>query len=482
MNGQIGSRWRRFQDWLDERAAIRSPIRSVLDEPIKGGARWAYVFGSGLAVLFGVQVVSGVFLAMYYVPSADHAHASVAYIQKAAPGGALLRGLHHYSAHAMIVLMAAHLTQTFCFAAYKAKRELVWNSGGLMLLLILGLAFTGYLLPWDQEAYFGTQVAASIAGEVPLIGSLQQRLLLGGTELSSVTLSRFFMLHAFLLPLGVGVLLLAHLYLFRKAKPAGHFHPNATHRPERFYPRQLFKDTVFALLIFIAILLTAHLYPAKLGPEADATSDFLARPPWYFLPLFQLLKYFPGQWSLLPTVILPGLLFGAIFLLPFVDKRRERNPFKRPVAVSVLALVLLGASTLIVLSKYEDRRYPEIRAKLQRQQLADAAFLKAPFQPQEIGHPLVVETTVAASTNSSHGVQVFAENCALCHGESGEGGIGPALMNLTAKPQRRREDLLRMLDDARAFGLQDPMPAAFPQISAEDKKALVEWLVTLRTK
>ena len=149
-------------EWFDERTGLREKLDEALNEPIRGGARWAYVFGSILLFLFLLQVVTGIFLTLYYVPSADHAHTSVAFIQKAVPGGGLLRGIHHYGASAMVIFAVLHLVQTFLFGAYKQKRELVWIVGGVMMLLILGFAFTGYLLPWDQAAYFGTKVGTAI--------------------------------------------------------------------------------------------------------------------------------------------------------------------------------------------------------------------------------------------------------------------------------------------------------------------------------
>src|SRR6185295_16913382 len=203
---------RETYNWLDERTGIQQIVRRTLDEPIRGGARWSYVFGSSLVLLFVIQALTGVFLTMYYVPSADHAHVSVAYIQKAVPGGALIRGLHYYGASAMIILLITHLSQTFLFGAYKQKREVLWIIGCVLMLLTLGFAFTGQLLPWDQEAYFGTKVGTSIAGEVPLLGRLQQRVLLGGTDVNSSTLSRFFMAHVFLLPLALLVLASLHVY------------------------------------------------------------------------------------------------------------------------------------------------------------------------------------------------------------------------------------------------------------------------------
>lgn len=568
----------RFYDWLEECTGLRGQVRKALDEPIRGGARWAYVFGSTLVFLVALQAITGMCLAMYYVPSADHAHASVAYIQKAVPGGALLRGLHYYGSSAMIVIIVAHIAQTFLYGAYKGKRELVWAVGGVLLLLVFCFAFTGYLLPWDQEAYFGTKVGTSIAGEVPVVGPVTQRVMLGGTEMTSLTLSRFFMAHAFLLPLALAVLIFLHLYLFRRAGAAGPFHHKDDDRVERFYTKQLFKDSIFIFVVFIALVGLVEYVPAKLGPQADPTTDFLARPPWYFLPLFELLKYFPGKLSLIPTVVLPAVLFGLIFLLPFLDRRSERNPLRRPVATAALVFTLAGAVALIVLSKYQDKNNPEFRAKLERQEEEERGFLQAEFQPQQIGRSIAItppEATNPVETNSEplkiflancancHGVNAtggplgpplinlarrrklsfdhltnwivghgrepaadsmpryrqltgderteladwllkldksvqqstaalqppanvepaaaYSTSCAVCHGDRGEGNIGPSLIGVMKKPDRTKEDLLKMLDNSRAFGLKDPMPKSFPSLSEDDKRAIAEWLAGLKS-
>src|SRR5438876_1145269 len=262
-------------DWIDERTGIKKAVRWMTEEPIRGGSRWSYVFGSALLSLLAIQALTGIFLTMYYVPSADHAHVSVAYIQKVVPGGALLRGLHYYGASAMVILVVCHIAQTFLFGAYKAKRELLWIIGGVLFLLTLAFAFTGQLLPWDQEAYFGTKVGTSIAGEIPVIGHLQQRVMLGGAEITSITLSRFFMAHVFLLPLGVALLVILHVLFFRHAGPAGPFEEKQQSRVEPFYPKQVFKDAVFFLIVFVILVAFAILAPATLGPEAKPGSDFL---------------------------------------------------------------------------------------------------------------------------------------------------------------------------------------------------------------
>src|SRR5271167_1430955 len=168
--GPFDNGWDGFVQWIDKRTGLDHLMRFALNEPIPGGAKFAYVFGSGLLFLFLSQVITGVFLAMYYVPSADHAHTTVAYITKEVTGGSFLRSLHAYGASAMVVVLLLHLSQTYIYGAYKGRRELLWFSGCVLFGLVLGMAFTGYLLPWDQKAYFATAVGTNAASEIPLIG------------------------------------------------------------------------------------------------------------------------------------------------------------------------------------------------------------------------------------------------------------------------------------------------------------------------
>jgi ubiquinol-cytochrome c reductase cytochrome b subunit len=466
-------------DWLDERTGIKEITSELLDEPIKGGARWAYVFGSALLFIFSIQVVTGIFLTMYYVPSADHAHTSVAYIQKVVPGGWLLRGLHHYGSSLMVIMVVAHLAQTFLYGAYKGKREILWMAGVAMMLIVLAFGFTGYLLTWDQAAYFGTKVGTSIAGEPPVVGAIQQRIMQGGTDLTTLTLSRFFMTHVFLLPLGLAGLAGLHLFLFRKATPAGPYQDNPKRKTERFYPGQLFKDSVAMAIVFAVLVLLSWKLPAELGPMADPSSDYLARPPWYFMPLFQLLKYFPGQLMIIPAFILPTVLFGALFLLPFYDKKPERNPFKRPIATSLLVLVIGGTIGLMALAKYQDNHDPAVKAKLEAQEKEMHEFFAKPFEQQVIGGTGAAAGGALAKV--AEPPAAYVENCASCHGDHGEGAaIFPALVGVSAKPQRTQEDLYKILVDATPYGLKPPMPPSFKNISDEDKKKIAEWLASLK--
>src|SRR5580704_7838095 len=207
--------------WIDQRTGLDSIARIALDEPIPGGARWAYVFGSGLLFLFISQIVTGMALALYYVPAVNDAHVTVAYIVKVVAAGSFLRSLHSYGASAVIVLLVLHIVQTYFYGAYKGPRELVWLAGCALFALMLGMAFTGYLLPWDQKAYFATTVGTNILTYIPFVGNSLKSLLRGGTEMGTLTLSRFFVLHVFLIPAFIFAGVAVHVYLFRQAGAAG---------------------------------------------------------------------------------------------------------------------------------------------------------------------------------------------------------------------------------------------------------------------
>src|SRR5580704_7706299 len=190
----------KLDNWLDQRTGIDSLLHESLDEPIPGGAKWAYIFGSGLLFLFVSQVITGVFLALYYVPSADHAHTVVSYIVKEVTSGSFVRSIHAYGSSGIIILLLLHIGQTILYGSYKGRRELLWLSGCILMALMLGMAFTGYLLPWDEKAYFATAVGTNLVAEVPFIGPPLQHLLRGGNQMGTLTLSRFYMLHVFVLP------------------------------------------------------------------------------------------------------------------------------------------------------------------------------------------------------------------------------------------------------------------------------------------
>ena len=470
-----------FHAWLDRRTGLDSLLRHALDEPIPGGAKLAYVFGSGLLFLFLSQIVTGVFLAMYYVPSADHAHTTVAYITKEVTGGSFLRSIHAYGSSAVIIILLLHLIQTFFYGSYKGRRELVWFAGCILLVLMLGMAFTGYLLPWDQKAYFATTVGTNILSEVPWVGNGLKRLLRGGTEMGTLTLSRFFVLHVFLIPACIFAFVALHVYAFRKAGAAGPIseNPEDPKLPsETFYPKQVVMDMGFAILIIVALGFLAHFWPTELGPKADpADTQFLPRPEWYYIPIFQYLKYWHGSTSILGILVIPAMVGLLLVGLPFYDRSLERRPWKRPLSIGVFAGILVALGGLGIVSQREDLRNPGVAAQLQAQREATTEFMHTKFEPELSGATLVAQNTALANPAVTQGKAIFErESCNACHGDAGAGtAAAPKLIGVGHKYNSVQiESLLRQpTEKMTAAG----MPAV--DLKQDDMKALIAYLQSL---
>ncbi|HEV2696587.1 MAG TPA: cytochrome bc complex cytochrome b subunit, partial [Terriglobales bacterium] len=437
----------RLVHWNETRTGLNSLLHHALDEPIPGGAKLAYVFGSGLLFLFVSQVVTGVFLAMYYVPSADHAHTTIAYITKEVSAGSFLRSIHAYGSSAIIIVLLLHLTQTFMYGSYKGRRELLWLVGCILFALMLGMAFTGYLLPWDQKAYFATTVGTNIFSEVPVIGNGLKRLLRGGTEMGTLTLSRFFVLHVFVIPALIFFFVAQHLYLFRKAGAAGPASANPVDPrlpTETFYPKQLVLDMGFALLIIVAVGFFAWRLPTILGPKADPSDTvFLPRPEWYYIPVFQYLKYWKPSIAVIGILIIPSILAILLVGLPFFDRSLERRPWKRPISVGIFVLIFLALAFFGLQSRREDMSNPGVAAQLHKQHEAEEAFMKQPFEPEVV---LAGSAASPPPPGNAKGASLFvAQGCNACHGDAGVGGgIGPRLVGIGKKYDKQKiQSLLR---------------------------------------
>lgn len=433
----------RFFRWFDRRTGLDALLHEALDEPIPGGARFAYVFGSALLFIFVSQVITGVFLALYYVPSADHAHTTVAYITKAVTAGSFLRSIHAYGSSAMVILLLLHVTQTFLYGSYKGRRELLWLSGCVLFALVLCMAFTGYLLPWDQKAYFATAVGTNIAGEVPFIGAWLKSLMRGGADMGTLTLSRFFVAHILVIPAAIFAFIALHVYLFRNAGAAGPILEDPVspkEASEPFYPRQVIVDAVFALLLIIVLAAIASFIPFELGPKANpADTRYLPRPEWYYIPIFQWLKYWPGSLSFVGVVVIPGIIAFLFASLPFLDRRMERRPWKRPIAVGTYVFIFLALFGLGFISHYSDYNDPGYVAQLRAQQKDTEDFMHKPFEPEIASASSLLP--VPADPLVAQGAQIYqAQSCNACHGDGGMGT--PAGPRLTGIHERLSPDQL----------------------------------------
>lgn len=340
----------RLLDWLDHRTGYRNILHHLLNEPLPKGTGWAFTTGSVLLLLIGVQLVTGVGLTMYYVPTPSMAYDSVRYISDVLPLGWLLRGLHFWGATFIVVAAGIHMMRVFLFGSFKAPRELTWVNGVLLFLIILAFALSGYLLPWDQKAYWATTVTINVARSGPM-GEFMASVLQGGSTLGALTLGRWYTAHVFLLPAALIVFIISHLALMRRHGISGPITPQRG-PSTLFFPWHVIKDTVmmaavFALLITIAVKLPAHL--DEIANPAD--SSYVPRPEWYFLSLFQLLKYFPGPLEPVATIVIPGLVVGFLFALPFLDRSGERHPFRpgRLIWTMVMAFIVLGTTALTVI-------------------------------------------------------------------------------------------------------------------------------------
>jgi ubiquinol-cytochrome c reductase cytochrome b subunit len=470
----------RMWKWVDQRTGADKILHRSLDEPIPGGARFAYVFGSALLFIFVSQIVTGICLALYYVPAPMVAHVSVAYIVKEVAAGAFLRSLHSYGSSAMVIVLLLHFLQTFLYGSYKGKRELLWISGCALSLLVLGMAFTGYLLPWDQKAYFASSVGTNIAGQVPIIGESLRLLLRGGATMGALTISRFYVLHVFIIPALIFLLVAVHIFLFRKAGAAGPANedPVRPHLPaEMFYPRQVLIDMGFVLVVMGVLGMLAHFLPVTLGPEANPTdSRYLPRPEWYYLPMFQWLKYWEGWRTVIGIVIIPVILIGLFFSLPFLDRGLERRPWRRPIPVGGVFIVLIGLLWLGMKSHLEDSRDPAVAAQLAEQNRQESVYFHASFQPFSASSASERAASAPLDAAAAKGKGVFdTHGCSGCHGQSGAGGVGPALTHISSQyPPAQLTALLKApTAKMKAAGM---VPLA---VDSTDMEALVAYVSSL---
>ena len=345
----------RIWDWMDGRFQIGKLVQTLLHVYVPKDAKTYYLGGTTL-FLFLIQGVTGSLLALYYKATPDTAYDSVLFITSSVNFGWLIRSIHHWGANLMIIFCVLHLLRIFVQGAYKPPREMTWIIGVVLLLLTLLFGFTGYLLPWDERAYWATTVGSEFAGSVPLIGDFLLQFLRGGVDVSEATLSRFYGAHTLFLPEILAVFLLIHIVLMHQQglanpkKPAKiPSSPQPDGEKEKtipFFPNYLLGEVVAWLVVIGLIVILASIFPVGIEENAnplETPADI--KPEWYFLSFYQLLKWIPETLG----VIIPAVGLPLLLLLPFLDRSPEVKPSKRKLVLIIGLAVLLAIIVLTIL-------------------------------------------------------------------------------------------------------------------------------------
>ncbi len=458
-------------DWFEARLQVAEPIRETMEHPVpRQSASWAYVFGSAALAVFVLQLVTGILLALAYVPSAGEAWNSLQILNHQIALGWFIRALHGWGSNFMLAIVLIHMAQVFLFGAYKFPRELTWIIGILLLLMTLGMAFTGQVLRFDQDAYWGLGIGASISSRVPVLGPWLVNLLLGGPIIAGSTLSRFFALHVFVIPgaligfVGVHLLLVLRLgindwpmpgRIVRRATYVKEYHELTSKDGVPFVPGAISKDLFFSGFILLALVACA-LYFGPFGPSGQPDPTIIQtapRPDYFFLWLYAVLSLLPPSMETPALLIGPVIALAVLVLLPFVSGEGEKSWRRRPIAVLTILLAAVSLGTLTHLSGY------------------------APWSPVMdawSGDPIPPQYLKGRSALERQGALVFqAKQCHNCHALGGAGGLrGPELDQVAV--QLTQDQLIRQVIQGGGN-----MPAYGKNLSPAETTALVAFLETL---
>jgi ubiquinol-cytochrome c reductase cytochrome b subunit len=438
----------RIRRWINDRWPLDALIRLSLEEEMVGGTSYAYVFGSCVFVVFFLQVITGIWQLLYFVPSVDRGYSSLNYLRIEVPFGWLIHGLHYWGASAMIILVGLHLSQAYIWGAYKHPRQLTWLLGVVQLVVTLALGFTGPVLPWDERGYWEAEVAVSSSGTIPLLGSLARNLLSGGSLLGQMTLSRFFFLHVAILPGILLVCVMLHLVAFRKAGISGPWDEAKRKQIAPFWPDQVFKDAVVITAIFVVLVgLSAFFRAPFAGPLDILETFYVPKPEWYFLFFYQTLKAFHGWLEPVGTIGVPLGLTLLFLFLPFIDRSAERNPARRPTAMVIYVVFVAWVITMAFIGHYS---HPGI---------APGGTAKAATASSQAAPSPAQAPSAEVSGGVQRGAQLFNSlGCISCHRIEGRGGVvGP---ELTSKLLQGKSSpwLTTQILDPKAHNPQTIMP------------------------
>jgi ubiquinol-cytochrome c reductase cytochrome b subunit len=462
---------REIGEWFDRRLQLAAPIREAVEHPVpRRTASWFYVFGSGALTVFLLQLVTGILLAFVYVPSGAEAWTSLQALNHDVTLGWFIRALHGWGSNFMVALVLIHMVQVFLFGAYKFPRELTWIVGVFLLLMTLGMAFSGQVLRFDQDAYWGLGIGASIASRVPIMGPAAVQLMLGGPIIAGATLSRFFALHVFIIPgmliglVGLHLLMVLKLginewpmpgRLVKRATYLNEYHELTKKDGAPFFPYAIWKDLFFAAVILMAVAACA-LYFGPFGPSGQPDPTIIQtvpKPDYFFLWLYAVLSLLP------PSMETPALLIGPVvviiflLLLPFLFGEGEKSWRRRPIAVLSILLIAVALGTCTHLAEY------------------------APWSPHMnawSGDPVPEQFLRHTTALERQGALVFqAKQCRNCHslGETG-GQRGPALDAVAVR--LTQDQLIRQVIQGGGN-----MPAYGKNLSPAETTALVAFLTTL---
>ena len=443
----------KFLKWFTYRWPFEAVIRYSLEEEIPGKDSFWYCFGALTLFVFVIQVLTGIWQLFFYVPTVDHAYQSVTYIRQQVPFGWFIHGLHYWGSNAFIVIVVIHMLRVFVWGAYKHPRQLTWLAGVLLFFLVLALSFTGALLPWDELGYWAAEVGTSIAGTVPIMGFFIKEFMRGGAAMDQAALSRFFVAHVVILPGILAVLIAFHIAAFRQFRSAGPWNEEKHKETGFFWPGQVFKDIIVISGLFILLVALTAFWPAPItGPADPIDNTITPKPEWQFLFLYQFLKLFKGRFEPVGTVGIPVVLFLILFLLPFYDRNKERNPVYRPLAMTGCVALVVWFLVYTILGYYSN----------------PGASLTAK-----------VSVSSQASASVKEGARLFSsQGCIACHTVDGQGGdVGPNLSNEGSEGYSDQW-LTRQIRDPKSHDKSTAMPA-FTSLSDKQVQNLVDFLQSL---
>jgi ubiquinol-cytochrome c reductase cytochrome b subunit len=461
----------RIGEWFDRRLQLAAPIREAAEHPVpRNTASWWYVFGSAALTVFLLQIVTGILLAFTYVPSAGEAWSSLQALNHDITLGWFIRAMHGWGSNFMVAIVLIHMMQVFLFGAHKFPRELTWIIGVFLLLMTLGMAFSGQVLRFDQDAYWGLGIGASIASRVPIIGPAVVKLMLGGPIIAGATLSRFFALHVFVIPgMLIGFVALHLLMVLKlginewpmpgrivkRSTYLGEYHALTKKDGEPFVPYAIWKDLFFAAFVLLAVAACA-LYFGPFGPSGKPDPTIIQtvpKPDYFFLWLYALLSLLPPSLETPALLIGPMLVIIGLLLLPFLSGEGEKSWRRRPIAVLTVLLIAITLGTFTHLAE------------------------NAPWSPQMnawSGAPVPKRFLHGTTALERQGALVFqGKQCRNCHSLEQIGGQrGPSLDSVAVR--LTQDQLIRQVIQGGGN-----MPAYGNNLSPAETTALVAFLETL---